>query len=99
MHLLLGGLFIFIFGFIFILLSFAFSFIRAGHNFLNTLFGGSTRRSNTSQRQNPYSVGENPNNHTTSGNAHHEGNPNSRQKRSNKIFDKNEGEYVDFEDV
>ncbi len=92
MH-LLGCLFIFIFGFIFILLSFAFSFIRAGHNFLNTLFGGSARRSNTSQRQNPYSAGENPNNHTTSGN------PNSRQKRSNKIFDKNEGEYVDFEDV
>ncbi len=96
----LGCLFIFIFGFIFILLSFAFSFIRAGRNFLSTLFGGSTaHRPNASQRQNPYSAGETSYNHTTSGNAHHEGNPNSRQKRSNKIFDKNEGEYVDFEDV
>ena len=94
----LGCLFIFIFGFIFILLSFAFSFIRAGRNYLNSLFGGSTRRTNAS-RQNPYGGGDNPYSHTTSGNAHHEGNPNSRQKRSNKIFDKNEGEYVDFEDV
>ena len=99
MHLFFGCLFIFIFGFIFILLSFAFSVIRTGRNYLNSIFGGSTRRPNASQRQNPYGGGDTSYNHTTSGNAHHEGNPNSRQKRSNKIFDKNEGEYVDFEDV
>lgn len=95
----LGCLFIFIFGFIFILLSFAFSFIRAGRDYLKTLFGGAARRPNASQRQNSYGSSGSTYSHTTSGNAHHEGNPNSRQKRSNKIFDKNEGEYVDFEDV
>lgn len=36
---------------------------------------------------------------STAGDAHHEANRNSRQKRKEKIFEKNEGEYVDFEEV
>ena len=36
----------------------------------------------------------------SAGNAHHEsGKGHSRQRRSSKIFEKNEGEYVDFEEV
>lgn len=38
--------------------------------------------------------------HTTAGNARHEGDPaSSRQARTGKIFQKDEGEYVDFEEV
>lgn len=36
----------------------------------------------------------------SSGNARHENaRPNSRQRRSKKIFEKDEGKYVEFEDI
>lgn len=90
----LGCLFILIFGgiiFIFAL----------GRMFWQLLFGGGTSQHSTSrayggtsqQQQSTYSS-------TSTGNAHHESSrPNSRQRRSGKIFEKNEGKYVDFEEI
>ncbi len=45
------------------------------------------------QQQKPHDAG-------TSGNAHHEsGSTRKQESRSGKIFSKNEGEYIDFEEI
>lgn len=90
----LGCLFILIFG--------AIIFIFAlGRMFWQLLFGGGMSQHSTSrtydgasqQRKSTYGS-------SSSGNAHHESSrPNSRQRRSGKIFEKNEGVYVDFEEI
>lgn len=89
----LGCLFIFIFG-IFLI---GYGVVRS---FFNFLFGGGSKGGRRGpQGGSPF--GQSPRSHTsTSGNAHKESShPNSRQRRSQKIFEKNEGEYVDFEEV
>ena len=103
MHAFLGCLFILIFG--------AFLFIIGIFRFLaHWLFGGSTHsnpwnQQRTSPHNNTHTQGNNSNNGTshthtdyTAGNAHHESAQNHSNKNG-KIFDKNEGEYVDFEEV
>ena len=93
---LLGCFFILIFGVIFI-------FIGLGRMFFQLLFGGGLNRTHSSGTgSDPYGnrTAQNSRQTYTSGNAHHERNrANSRQRRSGKIFEKNEGEYVDFEEV
>ncbi len=86
----LGCLFVLIFGVVFV----AFAFLQ---QLYHTFFGPtpSSRRSTSSS-----SSSQSYQRNTSSGNAHHEtGRQNSRQRRSGKIFAKNEGEYVDFEEV
>ena len=93
---LLGCLFILIFGGIFI-------FIGLARIIFRLLFGGS--RVMHHANRNTQETYRNQTRHhardtTTSGNAHHErGRANSRWRRSGKIFDKNEGQYVDFEEL
>lgn len=60
-------------------------------------FGGFGNTNQSSHQQQAESTHQHTD--TRAGNAHHEGNPNSRQKRSGKIFEKNEGKYVDFEEI
>lgn len=92
----LGCLFIFIFG-IFLL---GYGLLRS---FFNILFGGVPKNNGWGQRArngSPFGESSRSQSSSTSGNAHHEGtHANSRQRRSQKIFEKNEGEYVDFEEV
>lgn len=94
----LGCLLVFIFGGIFLFLAFA-------RYLFTLLFGngktsfrptGSTQSRNGTPHGGAYGPGR-----TTAGDARHEqsGHPNSRQRRSGKIFEKSEGEYVDFEEV
>ncbi len=86
----LGCLFVLLFGVVFV----AFAFLQ---QFFRVLFGQTPRsgRSTNSTSNQQHSSA-----HTSSGNAHREsGRKNSRQRRSGKIFEKNEGEYVDFEEV
>ena len=104
MHAFLGCLFILIFG--------VFLFIIGIFRLLsNWIFGGSmrsnpwnqARRQNTNRQtySNTYTESHQSQTHTdyTAGNAHHENRGNSRRSQNGKIFDKNEGEYVDFEEV
>lgn len=93
---MLGWLFILIFGIFF----FALGVLRM---FYQLFFGSSNRSSRTQRpsyggpRQGGTTYGHT---NTSAGNAHHEGaRANSRQRRSGKIFEKNEGQYVDFEEV
>lgn len=100
----LGCLFILIFGFVFIIIGFANSILRMfGINLFSLYKVGKKHNQQRSQQTNyhqPFEQNSTSTAGTHSGNAHHEGgNPNSRQRRSNKIFEKNEGEYVDFEEV
>lgn len=93
---MLGCLFILIFGIFF----FAFGVLRM----LYQLFFGSSPRAGQQQwtRPNRSQQSGSARSHTgyTAGDAHHEGSrPNSRKRRSGKIFEKNEGQYVDFEEV
>ena len=94
----LGCLFIFLFGIIFMVIGFA-------RMFWNLLFGKGLGATGSAQRQstNPFnrtSAEQQTASRAHAGNAHHEGaRANSRQRRSGKIFEKNEGEYVDFEEV
>ena len=102
MHAFLGCLFILIFG--------VFLFIIGIFRFLSSwIFGGSTRnnmwnqgkpKNNSNTNQNTYSRNNQSQTHTdyTAGNAHHEQRSN-RNSQNGKIFDKSEGEYVDFEEV
>lgn len=90
---------------VFLLIGGLFFVFAALRTILQTLFGGAPRRgaagtfgsfsqSGTQQQRGRGSA--------QSGNAHHEGSgsrPNSRQRRSGKIFEKGEGRYVDFEDI
>ncbi len=86
----LGCLFILLFGVVFVALAFLQQLFRA-------FFGQSpsSRRSTNSTNSSSHTQST-----STSGNARHEaGRKNSRQRRSGKIFEKNEGQYVDFEEV
>ena len=93
-----GCLFMLIFGVVFFI-------IGVGMKIANALFGTPNRTAwgNADERQtrtsSSYGERSSSSYNTSSGNAHHESRPNSRQRRSNKIFERNEGEYVDFEDV
>lgn len=85
---LIGCLFILIFGGILAIMGFASMIIQL-------LFG--PRRTH---RNAPHTEPHAQHSHTSTGNAHHENSRgNSRQRRSGKIFEKNEGEYVEFEEV
>ena len=85
---LIGCLFILIFGGILAIMGFASMIFQL-------LFGQRRPPRNTSHAD-PHT--QRP--HTSTGNAHHENSRgNSRQRRSGKIFEKNEGKYVDFEEV
>ncbi len=106
----LGCLFILIFGFFFFFLNVALRFFRfltgsSDHLFTRGTFGGppfgaGQARSNAG-RQRQADRQEAKGQNRASGNAHHEnaGRPNSRQRRSGKIFAEDEGTYVDFEEV
>lgn len=101
----LGCLFILIFGFFFFFLNVALRFFRfltgsSDHIFTRTSFGGTPFGSTTGRTQSAHHTGSKAGNRTA-GNAHHEttGRPNSRQRRSGKIFAQDEGTYVDFEEV
>jgi len=86
-----GCLFVLIFGFLFLLIAFAGMFVdmlRGGHGRSRTIFDNDATNRSRSAR-----------NSAGTGDAHHESRKNSRQRRSGKIFSKEEGEYVDFEEV
>lgn len=113
MH-VLGCLFVFIFGFILLLFSVFRLFMQSifGKFFGRTAkrgpFGGQQGSYGNPQKpfgtsnkqQSTYTEHSNTYSHTTAGNARHEGGTaQSGQQRSGKIFQKDEGEYVDFEEV
>ena len=84
----LGCLFALIFGFFIFLFSIAHTLVRTIYSFL----GFTPRReSGHSSRQSGNAQGQG------TGTAHSKGN--SRQRRSGKIFRKDEGEYIDFEEI
>lgn len=90
---MLGCLFILLFGFIL----FALGFIKM---IVQLLFGSSA----TKAKPRATSTTGTGRTHSASGyaagNAHHEtSRGNSRQRRSGKIFRRDEGEYVDFEEI
>lgn len=90
-----GCLFILLFGFIFVLLG----LVRRGYQLL---FGQRTSSSGPTrpQQQARRSPEHEKRTSSASGDAHHEGDRYStRQKVNGKIFEKNEGKYVDFEEV
>mgnify|MGYP002522192043 CR=1 FL=1 len=98
----LGCLFILIFGLFFVV----WGILRMGFQMLFGSKGksawnmGSQSWQQPNQHPNNSGNTERPHTSYSSGNAHHEGSrANSRQRRSGKIFDKSEGEYVDFEEV
>ena len=105
MHALLGCLFILIFG-VFLFVIGIFKLL------MNWIFGGTSRPNPWNRTNGPqYNHTNNRNtsssqrnsqseNHSDykSGNAHHENSGGSRNSNG-KIFEKNEGEYVDFEEV
>ncbi len=94
-----GCLFILIFGFIFLLLGVFRMLYRMLFNHPQHPYG--RKRPETQANQGPH-AGSKQSAYTNSrpGDAHHEkARPNSRQRRSGKIFEKSEGEYVDFEEV
>ena len=84
----LGCLFALIFGFFIFLFSIAHTLVRTIYSFLGFTprreSGSSSRRPSNAQGQG-------------TGTAHSKGN--SRQRRSGKIFRKDEGEYIDFEEI
>lgn len=84
----LGCLFALIFGFFIFLFSIAHTLVRTIYSFLGFTprreSGSSSRRSGNAQGQGTST-------------AHSKGN--SRQRRSGKIFRKDEGEYIDFEEI
>ena len=84
----LGCLFALIFGFFIFLFSIAHTLVRTIYSFLGFTprreSGSSSRRSGNAQAQG-------------TGPAQSKGN--SRQRRSGKIFRKDEGEYIDFEEI
>lgn len=91
MQSLLGCLFILIFGFLF----FLFAVFRST---ISLLFGA--RQAARGFQSQSSARADEQRAQTVSGNAHHEhARQNSRQRRSGKIFEQNEGEYVDFEEV
>lgn len=84
----LGCLFALIFGFFIFLFSIAHTLVRTIYSFL----GFTPRReSDRSSRRPGNAQGQG------TGTAHSKGN--SRQRRSGKIFRKDEGEYIDFEEI
>ena len=84
----LGCLFALIFGFFIFLFSIAHTLVRT----IYSLLGFTPRReSGRSSRQSGNAQGQGI------GTAHSKGN--SRQRRSGKIFRKDEGEYIDFEEI
>lgn len=94
----LGCLFILIFSLIFGLFIAAWGFLRTGFKifFGNKSFGQQQNK----QHYNSANHSQRPHTSYSAGDAHHEGTrPNSRQRRSGKIFEKNEREYIDFEEV
>ena len=82
----LGCLFALIFGFFIFLFSIAHTLVRTIYSFL----GFTPRRESGSNSRRP-------GNAQGQGTAHSKGN--SRQRRSGKIFRKDEGEYIDFEEI
>ena len=84
----LGCLFALIFGFFIFLFSIAHTLVRTIYSFLGFTprreSGSSSRRSGNAQGQGAST-------------AHSKGN--SRQRRSGKIFKKDEGEYIYFEEI
>ena len=84
----LGCLFALIFGFFIFLFSIAQTLVRTIYSFLGFTphkeSGSSSQRPGNAQGQG-------------TGTAHSKGN--SRQRRSGKIFRKDEGEYIDFEEI
>ena len=84
----LGCLFALIFGFFIFLFSIAHTLVRTIYSFLGFTprkeSGSNSRRPGNAQGQG-------------TGTAHSKGN--SRQRRSGKIFRKDEGEYIDFEEI
>lgn len=84
----LGCLFALIFGFFIFLFSIVHTLVRTIYSFL----GFTPRReSGRSSRQSGNAQGQG------ASTAHSKGN--SRQRRSGKIFRKDEGEYIDFEEI
>lgn len=84
----LGCLFALIFGFFIFLFSIAHTLVRAIYSFLGITPRRESGRSN-------HQSGNAQNQGTST--AHSKGN--SRQRRSGKIFRKDEGEYIDFEEI
>lgn len=84
----LGCLFALIFGFFIFLFSIAHTLVRTIYSFLGFTPRG---ESGSSSRQPGNAQGQG------TGTAHSKGN--SRQRRSGKIFKKDEGEYIDFEEI
>lgn len=84
----LGCLFALIFGFFIFLFSIAHTLVRTIYSFLGFTprreSGSNSRRPDNAQGQGAST-------------AHSKGN--SRQRRSGKIFRKDEGEYIDFEEI
>ena len=78
-----------------------FFILAMGRMLFYMLFGGPTRQAHHRQtRQNAQQRQQTYHRPSSAGNAHHESSHgNSRQRRSNKIFSSDEGEYVDFEEV
>ena len=84
----LGCLFALIFGFFIFLFSIAHTLVRT----IYSVLGFTPRReSGRSSRQSGNAQGQG------ASTAHSKGN--SRQRRSGKIFRKDEGEYIDFEEI
>ena len=84
----LGCLFALIFGFFIFLFSIAHTLVRTIYSFLCFT---PRRESGRSSRQSGNAQGKG------ASTAHSKGN--SRQRRSGKIFRKDEGEYIDFEEI
>lgn len=74
-----------------------------GVNIFAPFFVGSRRKAsafNSAERNNDNAASEQQRTtHYNTGNAHHESGQERRASDKGKIFDKSEGEYVDFEEV
>lgn len=98
----LGCLFTLLFSVILIIFGFVNYILRLFNIDISSLFKGYQKKA-TRQSQGRYNQTyeqNTSNTETRAGNAHHEeGYRNTQQRQNNKIFEKNEGEYVDFEEV
>lgn len=90
---------------VFLLIGGLFFVFAALRTIFQTLFGGAPRHGASGTFGSFSQAGaqqRRSGGNAQSGNAHHErggSRPNSRQRRSGKIFEKGEGRYVDFEDI
>lgn len=100
----LGCLFVFILGGIFFVIAVISWVFRTlfGVNIFAPFFVGSRRKAsafNSAERNDNTTSEQQRTTHYNTGNAHHEGGQECRASDKGKIFDKSEGEYVDFEEV